>query len=287
MQPDLRRARPGPCDWCGSQGASPLAGLADTQDCYALVEAVMPDGEPPPPCANLGEPIAFYLLEGEIDCQFGRESVAARPGDLVHLPGGRAQRFAVRGDRARALWLLTPRAPGERPSRVRAAKQAIRAGGRRSRWYGGRLCTPLLRGCESRGRVAVVEAMIRRGHELPRHAHHREDEAWYVLEGEARFQVGERVYRGRPGDLVLLPRGIPHEILLVSDRLRAIAFLSPPGLEEHILECSQPAPAALLPPSSHGRAEWPRVRAMAAARGIQWVKAEASEPRAASPGPGE
>ena len=44
----------------------------------------------------------------------------------------------------------------------------------------------------------------------PRHVHHRDDEAWYVLEGVLCVQVGDQVVEARAGSAVFVPRGTPH-----------------------------------------------------------------------------
>jgi mannose-6-phosphate isomerase-like protein (cupin superfamily) len=44
----------------------------------------------------------------------------------------------------------------------------------------------------------------------PRHVHHRDDEAWYVLEGTLRVLVGTDEVEARAGSGVLVPRGTPH-----------------------------------------------------------------------------
>jgi mannose-6-phosphate isomerase-like protein (cupin superfamily) len=44
----------------------------------------------------------------------------------------------------------------------------------------------------------------------PRHVHHRDDEAWYVLEGILRVQSGENEMEAGAGSGVLVPRGTPH-----------------------------------------------------------------------------
>jgi mannose-6-phosphate isomerase-like protein (cupin superfamily) len=44
----------------------------------------------------------------------------------------------------------------------------------------------------------------------PRHVHHRDDEAWYVLEGTLRVQVGKEEVEARAGAGVFVPRGTPH-----------------------------------------------------------------------------
>jgi mannose-6-phosphate isomerase-like protein (cupin superfamily) len=44
----------------------------------------------------------------------------------------------------------------------------------------------------------------------PWHVHHRDDEAWYVLEGVLRVQVGKDEVEARTGSGVFVPRGTPH-----------------------------------------------------------------------------
>jgi mannose-6-phosphate isomerase-like protein (cupin superfamily) len=44
----------------------------------------------------------------------------------------------------------------------------------------------------------------------PRHRHHGDDEAWYVLEGSLRIQLGSEVVEAHAGSGVLVPKGTPH-----------------------------------------------------------------------------
>jgi uncharacterized cupin superfamily protein len=44
----------------------------------------------------------------------------------------------------------------------------------------------------------------------PFHLHHRDDEAWYVLEGALRVQRGEEIIEARAGSGVFVARGIKH-----------------------------------------------------------------------------
>ncbi len=44
----------------------------------------------------------------------------------------------------------------------------------------------------------------------PLHLHHNDDEAWYVLEGALRVQVGDQVVEARAGSGVFVPRGTMH-----------------------------------------------------------------------------
>ena len=64
------------------------------------------------------------------------------------------------------------------------------------------------------------------------HVHSREDEMYYVLEGDHVFRCGEREFQAGPGGLVFLPRGVPHaHRRLVQGVGRLLCILTPAGLE--------------------------------------------------------
>ena len=68
----------------------------------------------------------------------------------------------------------------------------------------------------------------------PLHVHREDDEAWYVLEGTLRFQVGQDVFEAGAGSAVLAPKGTPHAygnartgeparyVLVMTPRVRAL-----------------------------------------------------------------
>ena len=118
----------------------------------------------------------------------------------------------------------------------------------RSVWYSGWLLTFLATAEETSGRFALIEATARKGNVPPRHIHHREEETFYVLEGEMKVAVGDRTFKATPGTLVCLPREVAHSFAIESEQLRALILLTPAGLEGFFKEFSVPAPAMTLPP---------------------------------------
>jgi len=89
----------------------------------------------------------------------------------------------------------------------------------------------LVAGEQTDGRFAFVETRQKRGCEVPTHAHSREDELIYVLEGEVTFEVnGERIDRPA-GTCLFLPRGTAHTFTVESTDARMLVMLSPAGLE--------------------------------------------------------
>ena len=72
-----------------------------------------------------------------------------------------------------------------------------------------------------------------------RHVHEREDELFFVLEGEHVFEVGEEEHFAGPGAIVFAPRGIPHAQRRVVPRTgRTLTMASPAGFEGFFRELS-------------------------------------------------
>ena len=118
----------------------------------------------------------------------------------------------------------------------------------RSVWYSGWLMTFLATAEETRGQFALIEAVARKGNVPPPHIHHREEETFYVLEGEMTVSVGDRTIKATPGTMVCLPRDVAHSFAIESEQLRMLILLTPAGLEGWFKEFSVPAPAMTLPP---------------------------------------
>ena len=62
----------------------------------------------------------------------------------------------------------------------------------------------------------------------PLHVHHRDDEAWYVLEGTLCVQVGDTVVEAPTGSSVFVPRGTPHTYWNpTTGRVRYLLIMTP------------------------------------------------------------
>jgi len=64
-----------------------------------------------------------------------------------------------------------------------------------SQWENGNLTTNLAEKKDTDGAFFLVEAMLAPGTEPPPHVHTREDELFYVLEGEFDVYVGKEVFK--------------------------------------------------------------------------------------------
>jgi mannose-6-phosphate isomerase-like protein (cupin superfamily) len=69
--------------------------------------------------------------------------------------------------------------------------------------------------------------------DTPSHVHSREDEMYYVIEGEHVFVCGGQELRVGPGGFVFLPRGVPHAHRRLEPGVgRLLCILTPAGLED-------------------------------------------------------
>jgi quercetin dioxygenase-like cupin family protein len=115
-----------------------------------------------------------------------------------------------------------------------------------SKWYMGSLTTNLAEKKDTNG-VCFVEVTLAPGHEPPPHVHSREDELFYVLEGEFDVYAGDEAYKGEVGDCIFLPRFKPHAFLIRSPRIRMLTLFTPAGFEEALRGVSSPAQSLELP----------------------------------------
>lgn len=147
---------------------------------------------------------------------------------------------------------------------------AARTGEDRSVWYGGFLLTFLATGEETGGSFSLVEVLGRKGlsAEPPLHVHTREEESFYVLEGEMTAYVGDKVIPAPAGTFVVLPRGVPHRYE-ISEEFRALNLITPAGFEGFFRELSEPACELTLPPAPEGPPDVARLVATAAKYGCE------------------
>jgi mannose-6-phosphate isomerase-like protein (cupin superfamily) len=91
--------------------------------------------------------------------------------------------------------------------------------------------------------------------DTPKHVHANEDEMFYVLEGEHIVECGEEEFRLGPGDLVFLPRGVPHsQRRVVPGEGRFLVLISPPGFEGFFRELAAAERDGTLGPEAYASA---------------------------------
>lgn len=104
----------------------------------------------------------------------------------------------------------------------------------------GELITVKLSGEQTNGEYAILHEISPPQGGPPLHIHHREDEAFYVLEGEYEVICGEETVRAVPGSFLFAPRDIPHTFRNISaGPSKVLVIVSPAGLEKFFEELSQ------------------------------------------------
>jgi len=142
----------------------------------------------------------------------------------------------------------------------------------RSVWYNGWLMTFLATAEDTQGQFALIELVARKGNVPPPHIHYREEETFYVLEGEMTVAVGDCTVRVTPGTMVIVPRHTVHSFAIESEQLRVLTLLTPAGMEGWFKEFSVPAPAMTLPPPEEpSYSEIQKMLAAAPKFGIEFV----------------
>jgi quercetin dioxygenase-like cupin family protein len=137
------------------------------------------------------------------------------------------------------------------------------------RWFLGFLITIKSSAQTTDGRVAVVEHLAPEGAGSPLHVHHREDEWFYVIDGELTFWVGGQVINAPAGSFVFGPREIPHTFIVSSAEARFLLVNEPAGFENFLRALSEPAQTLTLPPSSSEPPDPEQMMATAAEYGIE------------------
>jgi quercetin dioxygenase-like cupin family protein len=120
------------------------------------------------------------------------------------------------------------------------------------------------------GAYGLLESWIRAGSSPPLHVHHREDEAFFVLEGRVRFHYdGQDIVAG-PGSFVFLPRDVPHTFIVEGDEdAHILTLLSPGGGERFLVDAGRTPGGPGLPPP--GPPDVERLKQLSAAYGSEIV----------------
>ena len=115
-------------------------------------------------------------------------------------------------------------------------------------WWQGGLYQFKARAEDTGGALGLVEATWYQGFGPPLHTHSREEESFYVLEGQIRFRQGDAEFVAGPGTLVWGPRGVPHTFKVESERARVLILITPGGFERMFEEGGTPVGESAAPP---------------------------------------
>ena len=98
------------------------------------------------------------------------------------------------------------------------------------------------------GSLTVIELVNKSKNGPPLHRHVHDDEVWYVLEGEYRFQAGDARFRVSEGGMAFGPRGVPHAFQNVGDAAaRLLVITTPAGAEQYFEDFAKLPPGPIDP----------------------------------------
>ena len=97
-------------------------------------------------------------------------------------------------------------------------------------------------------RISVLEHHAPPGDSPPLHLHRNEDEIFYVLAGEFRFQLGEKQRRLGVGACVVAQQGVPHTYRVESPTGRFLTVTGGEDFERFVRAVGRPADQMVLPP---------------------------------------
>ena len=146
---------------------------------------------------------------------------------------------------------------------------AVAADQGEARWWFHSLAVIKATANDTDGQMAIIEITEPPGAEAPLHVHHREDEAFWILKGDATFEVGDTTIEAHAGDYVFGPRDIPHRYTVGPAGCRMLFIMTPGGFEDLIIAMSEPAGSRTLPPPSEEEPDWERIAATAKAHGCE------------------
>jgi quercetin dioxygenase-like cupin family protein len=136
-------------------------------------------------------------------------------------------------------------------------------------WAFGFLATLKASSGTTNGRVAVIEHLGPRGAGSPLHVHRREDEWFYVLEGELTLWVGGHVIHAPSGAFVYGPRDVPHTFIVASEEARFLIVTEPAGFDVFFRAAAAPADRLEIPPPPTEAPDIAGLTALAAEYGIE------------------
>ena len=221
---------------------------------FSLLEAQLTGASKRPTSGPLDHDEGFYVLSGQITFEADGQSLPAEKGSFVYLPEGSDYSFRVSGGRARVLLVAAPGGieqelgfeppPGAPAGAPQTPSAPERDSGAQPKPFvlqpdEGEVTN--IRGSryvfkakteDTGGRFTLMEITFKRGAAPPPHIHHKEVEAFRLLDGDMSFVSAGQPLPAQAGTTVLLPIGLLHGYTIDTDEANVLLVASPSGLEK-------------------------------------------------------
>jgi quercetin dioxygenase-like cupin family protein len=125
---------------------------------------------------------------------------------------------------------------------------AVRTSASTPLWFIENLAYIHVDGDQTDNAFSLVEVQGRHGDMPPLHVHNRDDESFFVLDGELTLFVGHEEMKLSKGSAAVAPRQVPHCYRVESEMATFLVINSPAGFERFVAAAGEQAPSAELPP---------------------------------------
>lgn len=136
-------------------------------------------------------------------------------------------------------------------------------------WALGALVAGKATGEDTGGTLEVIEHRGPEGYAAPVHTHINEAEAFYVLEGQVTFVVGDDEVKGASGYFAFVPPKEKHAFRVDSPTARFLMLVTPARLMPFFEEIGESALSATIPPPPEGEPDLDALVASAARHGME------------------
>jgi len=213
----------------------------DTRGAFSVKEILVQPGTRSNPLAHSQEHTGFYILEGEYEFDIGDRLISAPLGSFLFVPRDVQHTYKNTGTTIAKhlrygisipkdkLESATELDPVFIPPTSQGGNLTNVGKNRKGGWK--------VTAENTRGIFSIVETLIKPGMGPVPHRHSREDEGFYILEGQEEYRVSDRVILASAGSFVFAPRGVPHAYKNVgSTTSRHITIITPSGLKNFLDE---------------------------------------------------
>ena len=143
-------------------------------------------------------------------------------------------------------------------------------------WLLGGLYTFKALGDQNANQYTVVEVTGPGGPQglaAPLHYHEREDEGFYVVEGEITLVIGDKTLEASAGSFAFAPRNTHHAFRLESPTAKMLLLITPgaAGHEGLFREMGDPADAPVVPPPPDAPPDLERLVAIGSRHGTRII----------------
>ncbi|MBC8065178.1 MAG: cupin domain-containing protein [Chlorobia bacterium] len=108
-------------------------------------------------------------------------------------------------------------------------------------WFMSNRMTFLANASETENDYSLTHIVATPSGTPPPHVHSREDEIFYVLNGQAKVQVADQEMIAGPGSTVYLPRGLAHVPIVLSDSAETLVLIAPGEFANFFKDLAVPA----------------------------------------------